>query len=93
MSFKFLNQLPSPEEIQRDYPLSAELTQLRAERNKMITDVISGKDDKFLLIIGPCSADNEDSVCDYISRLTKIQEDVKDKVIIKKELRNAKLRR
>lgn len=48
----------------------------------MISDVICGKDDRFLVIIGPCSADNEDSVCDYVSRLTKIQEDVKDRVII-----------
>ena len=82
MSFKFLNQLPSPEDIKREYPLSPELIELRANRNQMINDIISGKDDKFLLIIGPCSADNEDSVCDYISRLTKIQDDVKDKVIL-----------
>lgn len=82
MSFRFLNELPSPDKIKREYPLSPELTQLRAERDKMIKDVISGKEDKFLLIIGPCSADNEDSVCDYVSRLTKIQEDVKDKVIL-----------
>ena len=82
MSFKFLNQLPSPEEIKREYPLSKELTELRATRDQMIKDVISGADDKFLVIIGPCSADNEDSVCDYVSRLTKIQDDVKDKVIL-----------
>ena len=82
MSFKFLNELPSPEEIKQEYPLSAKLVQLRADRDKMIKDVISGKDDKFLLIIGPCSADNEDSVCDYVSRLTKIQEEVKEKVIL-----------
>ena len=82
MSFKFLNPLPSPEEIKHEYPLSRELAELRAHRDNMIKDVISGKDDKFLVIIGPCSADNEDSVCDYISRLTKIQEDVRDKVII-----------
>lgn len=82
MSFKFLNQLPSPEEIKSEYPLSQELTTLRMQRDKMIKDVISGKEDKFLLIIGPCSADNEDSVCDYVSRLTKIQDDVKDKVVI-----------
>ena len=82
MSFKFLNPLPSPEEIKHEYPLSRELAELRAHRDNMIKDVISGKDDKFLVIIGPCSADNEDSVCDYISRLTKIQEDVKDKVIL-----------
>ena len=82
MSFKFLNQLPSPEEIKQQYPLSAELTTLRAQRDKMVKDIISGADDRFLLIIGPCSADNEDSVCDYVSRLTKIQEDVKDKIVI-----------
>lgn len=82
MSFKFLNQLPTPEEIKKEYPLSPELTALRLERDKMIKDTISGKDDKFLLIIGPCSADNEDSVCDYVSRLTKIQADVQDKVIL-----------
>ena len=82
MSFKFLNQLPTPEEIKKEYPLSPELTALRLERDKMIKDTISGKDDKFLLIIGPCSADNEDSVCDYVSRLTKIQAEVQDKVIL-----------
>ena len=44
--------------------------------------MIKGLDNRFLVIIGPCSADNEDSVCDYVSRLTSIQEDVKDKLII-----------
>ena len=82
MSFKFLNQLPSPEEIKKKYPISQELSEIRAKRDKMIKDVISGTDDKFLVIIGPCSADNETSVCDYVSRLTKIQDDVKDKVIL-----------
>lgn len=70
MSFTFLNQLPTPDEIKRDYPLSPELTELKAKRDAMIADVITGKDDKrFLVIIGPCSADNEDSVCDYVSDL------------------------
>ena len=82
MSFTFLNQLPTPEEIKRDYPLTPKLAELKKQRDAMISDVITGKDDRFLLIIGPCSADNEDSVCDYVSRLTKIQDDVKDKVII-----------
>lgn len=82
MSFKFLNQLPSPEEIKNQYPLSKELAELKANRDKMINDIIASKDDRFLLIIGPCSADNEDSVCDYVSRLTKIQDDVKDKIVI-----------
>ena len=82
MSFTFLNQLPSPAEIKRDFPLSEELKQLKKERDTMISDVIAGKDDRFLVIIGPCSADREDAVCDYVSRLTKIQEDVADRLII-----------
>ncbi len=82
MSFTFLNQLPTPDEIKRDYPLSSELKELKKQRDAMISDVITGKDSRFLVIIGPCSADNEDSVCDYVSRLTKIQEDVKDQLII-----------
>ena len=82
MSFSFVNQLPSPAEIKRDYPLSPELTELKAKRDAQISDVLTGKDDRFLVIIGPCSADNEDSVCDYVSRLTSVQEDVKDELII-----------
>jgi len=82
MSFKFLNQLPSPEEIKSRFPLSKELIELKASRDKMINDIIAGKDNRFLLIIGPCSADHEDPVCDYVSRLTKIQDDVKDKIVI-----------
>ena len=82
MSFEFLNQLPIPADIKRDYPLSPELRELKKHRDLMISDVITGKDSRVLVIIGPCSADNEDSVCDYVSRLTKIQEDVKDQVIL-----------
>lgn len=82
MSFTFLNQLPSPAEIKEKYPLSDELKALKKQRDAMISDVITGKDDRFLVVIGPCSADNEDSVCDYVSRLTKIQEDVAEKLII-----------
>ena len=63
MSFTFLNQLPTPAEIKRDYALSAELAQLKSERDTMIANVLKGMDDRFLVIIGPCSADNEDSVC------------------------------
>ena len=82
MSFTFLNQLPTPAQIKEEYPLSKELTELKAKRDAMISDVICGKDDRFLVIIGPCSADNEDSVCDYVSRLAKVNEKVKDKLIL-----------
>ena len=82
MSFSFLNQLPSPAEIKEQFPLSPELAELKKNRDAMISDVICGRDDRVLVIIGPCSADNEDSVCDYVNRLSKIQEEVKDKVIL-----------
>ena len=81
MSFTFLNQLPTPAQIKEEYPLSKELTELKAKRDAMISDVICGKDDRFLVIIGPCSADNEDSVCDYVSRLTNIQEEDRKSVV------------
>lgn len=82
MSFSYLRELPKPEEIKRQYPLSEKLTALKAERDKMIADVITGADDRFLVIIGPCSADNEDAVLDYVSRLSPIAEKVKDRLIL-----------
>ena len=82
MSFTFLNELPSPAQIKERYPLSEKLQELKKQRDIEISNVIKGLDNRFLVIIGPCSADNEDSVCDYVSRLTSIQEDVKDKLII-----------
>ncbi|MCD7709208.1 MAG: 3-deoxy-7-phosphoheptulonate synthase, partial [Clostridiales bacterium] len=59
MSFSFLNKLPTPDEIKRDYPFPAELAELKKRRDAEISAVITGKDSRFLLIIGPCSADNE----------------------------------
>ncbi len=82
MSFNFLKELPSPEEIKQQYPLSAKAIEIKQERDSMIRDIITGASDKFLVIIGPCSADNEDSVCDYINRLSRVQEKVADRVVI-----------
>lgn len=82
MSFKFIKKLPIPEEIREQYPLSDDLVQIKAKRDAEIRDVISGASNKFLVIIGPCSADNEDAVCDYVTRLSKVQEQVKDKLIL-----------
>ena len=64
MSFEIIRELPSPEEIKTAYPLSKELCELKQKRDQEISDVITGKDDRFLCIIGPCSADSEDSVVD-----------------------------
>ena len=82
MSFKFLKQLPTPAQIKEEYGLSESATRIKQERDKMVRDIITGESDKFLVIIGPCSADNEDAVCDYISRLSRIQEKVADRLVI-----------
>ncbi len=82
MSFQFVRELPTPVVIKEMYPVPDDLAQLKKERDRMICDVLLGKDDRFLVIIGPCSADREDAVCDYVSRLTAVQEKVKDRVIL-----------
>lgn len=82
MSMKFEKKLPIPQEVREQYPLSRELENIVAERAQDIKNIFSGKDDRIVLVIGPCSADNEDSVIDYISRLREVQEKVKDKIFI-----------
>lgn len=82
MSMTFNRKLPIPKEIKEMYPLSEEIKTVKAARDKEIADVLTGKSDKFLLIIGPCSADNEESVMDYVHRLAKVQEQVKSKILI-----------
>lgn len=82
MSFEFLREIPTPEQIKEQFPVSEKLAAIKAKRDQEISDVFTGKSDKFLAIIGPCSADNEDAVLDYVSRLAKAQEKIKDKVII-----------
>ena len=72
MSMKVNKVLPSPAELKEEYPLSEKLIQLKKERDAEIRDIFTGKSDKFAVIIGPCSADNEDSVCEYVSRLAKV---------------------
>lgn len=82
MSFEFKKKLPVPKEIKELYPVSPALAEKKRALDQELIDVITGKSDKFLAIIGPCSADNEESVCEYIERLTRVQEKIKDKVII-----------
>ena len=82
MSFEFIQKLPTPEEIKNQYALPEALAEIKKKRDEEIRDVITGKSNKFLVIIGPCSADNEDSVCDYVNRLAKINDKVKDKLIL-----------
>ena len=82
MSFEFVRKLPTPKEIKDEFPVPEHVMNKKSLRDKEIADVITGKSDKFIVIIGPCSADNEDAVFDYTLRLKKVQEKIKDKVII-----------
>lgn len=82
MGLEFINKLPTPAEIREKFPIPAELASLKEKRDAEIRKVITGESDKFLVIIGPCSADNETAVLDYTSRLVKVQDKVRDKIII-----------
>lgn len=81
-TFTFIKEVPSPEEVQNEIPFTADLRAVKEQRDAMIRDVFIGNSDKFLVIIGPCSADNEDAVLDYVTRLAAVQEKVKDRLIL-----------
>ncbi len=82
MRLTYKKELPTPEQIINELPVSGELKKVRDDKLDAIKNVFAGKDDRFLLIIGPCSADNETAVLEYIGRLAKAQEKVKDEIII-----------
>ncbi len=82
MSFTNIRKIPTPEEIIQMVPMSEELKKLKAQKDKELKDILSGKVNKLIVIIGPCSADHEDSVCDYISRLKKVNDKVKDTLFL-----------
>ena len=82
MGIEYVEKLSTPEEIKAKYPVTREMKELKDERDLEIKRILSGEEEKFLLIIGPCSADCEESVIDYVKRLKDIQEKVKDKIII-----------
>jgi 3-deoxy-7-phosphoheptulonate synthase len=81
-NMEFIYKLPIPKDIKEQYPITKEAEKIREEKNKEISDIFEGKERKLILVIGPCSADNEDSVMDYINRLAPVQEKVKDKILI-----------
>ena len=82
MSFTFISSLPSPDVIREQFPLAPNLAKLKREKDEALKNVFTGESDKFVVIIGPCSADHEDSVVDYAHRLVKVQEKTKDRLII-----------
>ena len=82
MSFTFVKNLPTPEEIRERVPVSESVKRIKTERDEQIRNIFTGADDRFLLIIGPCSADSEDPVLEYVARLAKVQENVKDRLVL-----------
>ena len=82
MGMRVNAELPLPADLKNEYPLSDKLKAIKAKRDEEIRDIFTGKSDKFVVIIGPCSADNEDSVCEYVNRLAKLNERVSDKLMI-----------
>ncbi len=82
MNMNFIRKLPIPKDIKEEFPLSDALAKVKAENDREIADIFTGKSDRMALVIGPCSADREDAVIEYISRLRLLQEKVKDKICI-----------
>jgi len=82
MQMKHARELPTPEELKAEFPVTKEIKEIKEKRDQEIKDLLIGKDSRFLLIIGPCSADREDAVLDYMTRLAKVQEKVKDKILM-----------
>ena len=78
----FIRKLPIPKDVKERYPLRREFADKKIQRDREIANIFEGKDDRLILIIGPCSADREDAVLDYIERLAKVQEKVADKLLI-----------
>ena len=82
MSMIFERKLPIPMEVKEAYPLSMKAVEKKEEIDSQVAQVFKGRSDKMILVIGPCSADREDAVLEYVERLTKVQEKVKDKLIL-----------
>ena len=82
MNMEFYRKLPTPKELKEEFPASDKIQKIKAERDAEIRAIFEGKNDKLLLVIGPCSADREGAVLEYIGRLVNVQEKVKDKIFI-----------
>lgn len=82
MRMNFQRKIPIPQEVKKEYAVTEKMIKVKAERDKQISKIFEGTSDKFILVIGPCSADHSEPVLDYISRLRKVEEQVSDKIII-----------
>ena len=82
MSMKINHELPLPEVLKSQYPLSQELKEVKKQRDEEIRRIFTGESDKFIVLVGPCSADNEDTVCEYVRKLKTVADKVSDKLMI-----------
>ena len=82
MNIEFKRKMPSPQEVKAMYPITPELARRKQETDAALRDILSGQDDRLILLIGPCSADREDAVLDYITRLRGVQERVAERILI-----------
>jgi 3-deoxy-7-phosphoheptulonate synthase len=82
MAFSYRQRLPEVEQVLRTLPVSPELAEAKARRDREVIEIMTGKSARFLLVIGPCSADNEDAVCEYVARLGRLQDKVKERLVL-----------
>lgn len=82
MSMKINHELPAPEELKAQYPLANRIKENKRKRDEEIRDIFTGKSDKFVVLVGPCSADNEESVCEYVRRLKSVADRVSDRLMV-----------
>lgn len=82
MSFDYVAKLPIPMEVKKQFPMSDELKALKAEKDAEIRRIFTGEDNRFLMVIGPCSADNPDAVYEYLGRLRKVSDQISDKIVV-----------
>ena len=89
--FEKVKTIMTSEELKTLVPVSAEIAKIKAERDRTVMDIIAGRDKRMLVIVGPCSADNETAVCDYVSRLAKLADEIKEKIFFHKCFRYKRL--
>ena len=82
MSFEYIREIPSPQEVIDAATLPEPLKKVKEKRDEEIRAIFHKENDRFFLVIGPCSADNEDAVCEYVSRLARLQDEVKEKILL-----------
>ena len=82
MSFQNIRQLPTPEQIKEQNPVTPELKAIKEKNDEQLRAIFEGRDDRFIVLVGPCSADDEEAVCDYMRRLSKVNQEVKDKLFL-----------